>query len=95
MVSVQGTSAVGWVQVATTDNRGLTPEELADRAVERIIHVGDQSHPVIRDQARAFRDAIRQVRVHYLTEAVVQDRATIAQRLRQAGHPDLINFLGD
>jgi len=31
----------------------------------------------------------------YLKEAVNQDRATIAHRLREAGYPDLINLLGE
>jgi hypothetical protein len=31
----------------------------------------------------------------YLKEAVEQDRATIAQRLREAGHPELVHLLGE
>ncbi|NQW92625.1 MAG: hypothetical protein HQ446_01065, partial [Polaromonas sp.] len=54
-----------------------------------------QSHPAVQAQARAFKDSVRQVVAFYLREAVEQDRATIAVRLREAGHPDLVHLLGD
>ncbi len=39
------------VKVLTTSGRGFTPEEVAERALDRIISVGSQTHPAIRDQA--------------------------------------------
>jgi hypothetical protein len=84
---------VGSVFVETTQKRGWTPEELAARAADKIIYVGDQSHPAVQAQARAFKDSVRQVVAFYLREAVEQDRATIAVRLREAGHPDLVHLL--
>jgi hypothetical protein len=86
---------VNKVSVATTSERGHTPEELAERFVNKVIQVGNSSHPVIRDQAIAFRESVKQLAVVYLREAVVQDRATLAYRMKQAGQPDLVNFLGD
>jgi len=86
---------VGSVFVETTQKRGWTPEELAIRAADKIIYVGDQSHPAVQAQARAFKDNVRQVVLFYLKEAVEQDRATIALRLREAGHSDLVHLLGD
>ena len=44
---------VGNVLVRTTSNRGFTPEEIAERALDKIVYVGSQSHPAIRDQAEA------------------------------------------
>lgn len=81
------------IQVATTENRGFTPEEIAQRAADKIVSVGDQSHPVVREQARVFKQQIQQVVVFYLKEAVAQDRITIANRLREAGYPDLVSIL--
>jgi hypothetical protein len=95
MIELQMTGAVGSVLVATTDNRGWSAEEIAQRATDRIIHVGDQSHPLLQAQARAFKDRIQALIVTYLKEAVEQDRATIAHRLREAGHPELVHLLGD
>jgi len=87
------TAVVGNVFVKTVDNRGLTPEEIADTAVDKIVYVGDQSHPVIREQAIAFKENVRQVLVFYIKEAVKNDRATIASRLKNAGHPELTTLL--
>ena len=81
------------VKVATTSGRGFTPEEIAERALDKIIAVGDNSHPAIREQALAFRENIRAVLVLYMREAIKSDRTTIAGRLRQAGYPDLIDLL--
>lgn len=81
------------IQVATTENRGFTPEELAQRAADKIISIGDQSHPVIREQAQAFKQHIEAVMIFYLREAVTQDRVTLANRLREAGYPDLVTLL--
>ena len=81
------------IQVVTTENRGFTPEELAQRAADKIISIGDQSHPVIREQAQAFKQHIEAVIKVYLREAVTQDRVTLANRLREAGYPDLVTLL--
>jgi hypothetical protein len=55
--AISGT--VGSVSVLTTHERGFTPEEIAERALDKIIHVGSSAHPAIRDQAEAFRDSAR------------------------------------
>jgi hypothetical protein len=83
------------VSVATTQNRGWDVDELAQRAADKIIFVGDQSHPAIQAQARAFKDRVKHVVAFYLREAVEQDRLTIANRLREAGHPELVHLLGE
>lgn len=95
MISVQSPVLINGVGVATTQGRGWTPEELAERAVEKIVYVGNDSHPAIREQAVAFRAAVRSVVQFYLEEAVKQDRATIAIRLHEAGHSGLVHLLGD
>ena len=95
MITAPLQAFAGSVFVKTTQERGWTVEELAARAVDKIIYVGDQSHPAVQAQARAFKDNVRQVVEFYLKEAIEQDRATLAVRLREAGHPDLIHLLGD
>jgi hypothetical protein len=94
-MNVQGIGESNGVQVFTKDHGGFTSEELAERALDKIIQVGDQSHPLVRDQALAFRNHIRGVLVFYMNEAVKFDRVTLAHKLREAGHPELINLLGD
>lgn len=92
-MSNQGVLLTGNVMVQTTSGRGFTPEEIAERALDKIIYVGKDANPIIKDQAEAFKENIRHVLVHYLKEAVQSDRTTIANRLREAGHPELINLL--
>lgn len=84
---------LGGVVVKTTEGRGMSPEELADMAVDKIIYVGSQSHPAIREQAEAFKQHIRAVVAAYMKQAVVSHNTTIANRLRQAGHPELVALL--
>ena len=49
------------VTVETTNNRGFTPEETAKRCVDKIIGISDNSHPAIRDQARAYRKEMEKI----------------------------------
>ena len=88
-----GTANVGTFRVETASHRGWTPEELAERALDRIIYVGGNSHPAIREQAEAFRANIRTVLVHYLNEAVQSERTTLAAKFQEAGHPELVKLL--
>jgi hypothetical protein len=80
-------------EVHTTSGSGHTPEELADMAIDKIMYVSKDANPLIRDQAEAFKSYIRQVLVKYLKQAVTSDRTTLANKLREAGHSDLIKIL--
>jgi len=86
---------IGMVRVFTTENRGFTAEEIAERALDKIIYVGDRSHPVILEQARAFKESLRIVLIHYLKEAQDNERLTITAKLRAAGHPQIADILGE
>jgi hypothetical protein len=88
-----GLSDVGTVMVMATEGRGFTPEEIAERALDKIIYVGSHTHPAIRDQAEAFKDSIRQVLVQYMHEAVRSHNVTLVNKFKQAGHPELIPIL--
>ena len=84
---------VGSVMVMSTEGRGFTPEEIAERALDKIIHVGSSAHPAIRDQAEAFKNSIRQVLVYYMHEAVRSHNVTLVNKFTKAGHPELIPIL--
>jgi len=81
------------VQVMATQGRGFTPEEMAERALDKIFSDGSQSHPAIRDQEGAFRNQIRQVLIFYMKEAVRTHNVTLANKFKQAGYPELISIL--
>ena len=77
------------VTVKTTENRGFSPDEVAERCVEKLISVSDTAHPALRDQARAFKRHMEKVVAFYMREAIKSDRTTIYNALCDAGHPEL------
>ena len=80
-------------EVHTTLHRGHTPEEIAEFALAKIMYVSKDAHPLIREQAEAFRGYIRQVLIKYLKQAVQSDRTTLANKLHEAWHSELIKIL--
>lgn len=93
MISSVGNALLGDVKAMMVSGRGFTPEEVAEMALDKIISVGGNCHPIIRDQAEAFKNEIRGVLVHYMKQAVRSNHTTLANRFRAAGCPELIKFL--
>jgi hypothetical protein len=81
--------SVGTVSVQTTSNRGFTPEEVAERCLDRIISVSESAPQALRDQALSYRKSIRAVLLYYMKEAINSDRTTIYNALVDAGQKDL------
>jgi len=81
------------VEVHTTQNRGFTPEEIAERCADKIISVSDSTHPAIQEQVHAFRKRIVQLIGFYLREAVKSDRTTVYNAIKDAGYPDLAELI--
>jgi hypothetical protein len=93
MISTAGSMEVGMVKIGAISGRGFTPEEIAEQALDQIISIGNNSHPVIQAQAEAFRTEIRGVLVSYLRQAVASHNTTLTNRFRDAGHPELVKLL--
>jgi len=85
----------GGVKVMTTSGRGFNPEEVAERALDKIIAVGSDSHPAVRAQAEAFKKDIRKVLVQYMKEMVRSHNTTLAHRFKEMGYPELIKLLNE
>ena len=81
------------VKVHTTENRGFTPDEVAERCVDKLISVSDTAHPAIRDQARAYKLHMEKVVAYYMREAIRSDRTTVYNALVEAGHPELADAI--
>lgn len=81
------------VNVLTTEGRGFTPDEVAERCVDKIISVSNTAHPGIRDQANAFKKHIEKVVAYYMREAIRSDRTTVYNALKDAGHPELADVI--
>ena len=79
---MSGNVELGQVFVQTTSNRGFTPEEIAERAVNRVLRVDT-------------REGLKQVLIKYLQEA--QDSALMDARrvLIENGFSDAAKHLGD
>ena len=93
MSSVSGGLITGFATVVSSDNGGLSNDQISDMATNKIVAVSETAPEPIRQQAQAFSDNVRNV-VHYHIElARKEERATIAHKLREAGHPDLANTI--
>ena len=81
------------VDVQTTDNRGFTPEEVAERCANRIVAVSDNAEPMVRAQAHAFKEEIQKTVVFYMREAIKSDRTTVYNALIDAAQPELAELI--
>jgi len=86
-------SNIGDVVVKTTEHRGLTPEELAERAVEQIVSVSSSVDPIVRQQAEAFKNRIYHVVLGIIKQAIKSDRTTLVNEFIQQGHPDIADII--
>ena len=81
------------VDVVTTQNRGQTPEEVAERCINKIVGISATADPVIRQQAQAYKTQIEQVIVHYMKQSIQSDRTTVYNALLDAGEPKLADLI--
>lgn len=77
------------VDVLATSGRGMTAEEVAELALNKLISISDAAPPEIAAQAKAFKERMRMVLVHYMRQAIASDRTTVYNILKDAGHPDI------
>ena len=81
------------VDVVTTDNRGLTPEEITIMCLDKIISVSDNAPPAIKDQAQAFRGHLERVILEYMKQAIQHDRVTVSNMIKDAGYDKLAEHI--
>jgi hypothetical protein len=84
---------LGPVTVLTTEHRGFTPEEVAQRCLNRLIYVADDAPDAIRQQANAYRDFMYATLVHFMKEAIKSDRTTLVAQLTKQGHGDMAEII--
>jgi hypothetical protein len=73
---------IGQVLVQTTDHRGHTVEEIAERAANRILSADSK-------------EALHYWLVKYLTEAQQAERQSICKKLDQKGYAEIAHLIGD
>jgi len=84
-----GSASPGAVSVMTSSNGGHSPEQIAELCVDRLIRVADTAPPELAMQAKAFREQMLAVVLHYVKMAAIEDRATVVAKLEQAGAADV------
>ena len=85
--------SVGSVGVRTTNNRGFTPEEVAELCVDRLMIVSNDAPPAIKDQALAHKERMKAVIAVYMKQAIQSDRTTVYNAISDAGHKKLAEYL--
>lgn len=88
MFSNMITPELGVMQATVTSGRGLNVDELTQMALAKIIFVGPDVPPAIRDQAEAYKVRIEQVLRHYINQAQKSQNTSVYNHLMSAGHPD-------
>ena len=87
------TLEVGSVVVATTQDKGHDPEFWAKAASDRIVSVGGNCHPLIAQQAEAFKESVKATVSFYIKEAIKSDRTTLIAELERQGHGDMASII--
>ena len=93
MISFNTKIEVAPVSVMTSNNGGLSDEQIAQMAVDKIVAVSDNAPDVIRDQAHVFKENVKKLLFHYLILARQEERATIVHTIRNSGQKDLADYI--
>ena len=88
-----GSGTVGSVNVMTSQQGGLTNEQIADLAVDKIASISDQAPPHVRQQAKIFKEHLKNVLYHYILLARREERASIIQVLRSNGQKEMAEYI--
>ena len=88
-----GVSQAGKVNVMTSDKGGLTNEQIADLAIDKIVSISNDAPPHIRQQANQFREHLKKVLYHYLLLARKEQRASIVHILRSNGQKETAVYI--
>ena len=87
------TLSLGAFEVVTTSNKGHDPEFWADMATQRIVSVGGECHPIIKEQAEAFKLQVFNTVKYYMEEAIKSDRTTLVGLLNQNQQKDMAEII--
>jgi len=81
-MSFEGGFELGTVKVFTTESRGFMPNEIADRAVDRLLRINNRSE-------------LKRVLAQYFQEAQDSERMNLRRKLNENGFTEAAKLLGD
>ena len=93
MFKADGTGDVGGVTVMTSENGGHSPEQITELALNKIIDVSSEAPPVIRDQAVAHKDRLREILLYYMKSMANSERTTIWALMKKQGHEEIAEII--
>ena len=85
---------VGSVNIVTSENGGLSNDQVADMLASKLIYISDEAPEPIRLQAEAFKDRVRNMAQYYIELARKEERASICAKVREAGQLELAKAIG-
>ena len=85
---------VGAVNIVTSENGGLSNDQIADMLASKLIYISDEAPEPIRLQAEAFKDRVRNMAQYYIELARKEERASICAKVRDAGQLELAKAIG-
>ena len=93
MFTTNGSGDVGTVTVMTSNNGGHSPEQIAELALNKIMIVSENAPPVIRDQAIAHREKLREILIYYMNKMAQSERTTLWALFNKQGHGDMAEII--
>ena len=88
-----GGSAIQNPFVFTSNNRGHSPEEMAEMAMNKIMFVSQDAPPVIKEQAIEHREKLKEVLLFYMKKMAQSERTTIWALMKQQGHEEMAEII--
>jgi hypothetical protein len=89
-----GSGSVGAVNIMTSENGGLSNDQIAEMLANQLIYISDEAPEPLRLQAEAFQDRVRYLAQYYIELARKEERASICAKVREAGQMELANAIG-
>ena len=86
-------SQLGSVVVKTSEQGGLSNEQIADLAVDKIASVSEDAPPHLKEQAKLFKEQLKGIIHHYLLLARKEERASIIHALRSSGQKETAEYI--
>ena len=93
MISVNSDALIGSVNVMTSNEGGLSSEQITELAMDKLIRVSNTAPPVIKEQAQVFRNTLQKVMYHYIELARREERANIAYKMSKVGQKEMADLV--
>lgn len=92
---VASISTVGDVSVTVRNFRGMSPEEITEEAMKRILDVRGNPPEIVRQQLEAFKGHLKEVLLEFFRDAQRHERANIYGALMRNGAAEMAKIIKD